>query len=438
MRIWGNKSVRNGIKRQFALYGKILVSLAALYFLFMMVPTAVFMQEHGHYLADGGDTVGDTGEKSLQTEKTAQNSGANKNTSENSRDSQISQGNPISNPSKSSGKSGEKPAGDNKSANGDKTTGGDKSDKTENGNKPADSKSEKPRSTDTQKTSKTQRTTSEQTSSKSGTSTQQGKNVSDVKPGASGPTPKPSNGNKPTTQPSNQKESTTSGNSGLPAVTPLPSPSQKPDIKKHEKVAYLTFDDGPSPTITPKILDILSRYEIKATFFVLGELAQSYPHLIKRIRKEGHFIGNHTYSHRYNVIYSSVDTFMNEIKKTDNTLASILGDDFIPGLIRFPGGSFGDRLKPFRDAVKQAGYRYIDWNALNGDSEALNVPVQKLYENIVNTTVGKKEVVILMHDAPGKETTVEALPGILDYLKAQGYVFESLEHFRYINLLVME
>ena len=191
------------------------------------------------------------------------------------------------------------------------------------------------------------------------------------------------------------------------------------------KVAYLTFDDGPSKN-TSKILDILKANDVKATFFIIGNLAQTRPEMIKRQVAEGHAIGNHTYSHDYKKIYSSVNELTKDIQKSDKVLKDIIGSDYNLKLFRFPGGSFGKKLAPFRAAVENIGYEYVDWNALNGDAEGRNIPVAKLISNVKKTAGNKKSIVILMHDAGAKHTTVEALPAIIKYLKSQGYQFKTL------------
>ena len=84
---------------------------------------------------------------------------------------------------------------------------------------------------------------------------------------------------------------------------------------KKEKVAYLTFDDGPTKTITPKVLDILEEEDVKATFFVIGKSVESYPEIVKRAYEEGHYIANHGYSHDNNKLYKSEESFINEIDR---------------------------------------------------------------------------------------------------------------------------
>lgn len=189
------------------------------------------------------------------------------------------------------------------------------------------------------------------------------------------------------------------------------------------KIAYLTFDDGPSKKVTPVVLDTLKRENIKATFFVVGQAAKDNPELLKRVKEEGHVIGNHTYSHNYKYIYSNINNFLDDLKKNDNMISSIIGD-YNKGLIRFPSGSFGKQA--YIKAAHDAGYHQVDWNSLNGDAEGKKRSAEELIERFKETSRGKKNLTILMHDAIGKETTAEALPKIIQYLKSQGYEFKTL------------
>lgn len=199
--------------------------------------------------------------------------------------------------------------------------------------------------------------------------------------------------------------------------------------KKDEKIktAYLTFDDGPSNTVTPEILDILNKYDIKGTFFVLGSMAEKSPDILKRIQEEGHSIGNHSYSHKYDYLYRNMDNFLGEINKTNSVLSNILGEDFKTSLFRFPGGSFEDYKQVYKNKAQNLGYKVYNWNSLNGDSESKGASVERLIARLKETTRGQKELVVLMHDTYGKETTAKALPSIIEYLQGQGYSFEKLE-----------
>lgn len=196
---------------------------------------------------------------------------------------------------------------------------------------------------------------------------------------------------------------------------------------EEEKVAYLTFDDGPTPSLTNRVLDILKEEHIKATFFTIGTSAEHHPETVKRTYEEGHGVGNHTYSHVFKNIYASPEDFVDELLQNEKVLQSILGEDKTLRLVRFPGGSFGKKLEPFRQAVNEAGFGYIDWNSLTGDAESVkSKSPRKLLARLEETVTGQSGLVVLMHDSPGKETTVEALPEVISFLREQGYRFELL------------
>jgi peptidoglycan/xylan/chitin deacetylase (PgdA/CDA1 family) len=204
-------------------------------------------------------------------------------------------------------------------------------------------------------------------------------------------------------------------------------------LQDGSKVAYLTFDDGPCTSVTIRILDTLKQYNVKATFFVLGSMAENNTWIVKREKDEGHVVANHTYSHNYNYLYADTKNLIDDFKKCEVVLKSILVD-YNSKLVRFPGGAMGTAREPFRQAAVNAGYHYVDWNALNSDSDAKYipagsscVPVDSLINCIKETTIGKQHVVILMHDAPGKTTTADSLPQVIEYLKAQGYIFKLLD-----------
>lgn len=196
--------------------------------------------------------------------------------------------------------------------------------------------------------------------------------------------------------------------------------------KDGEKTAFLTFDDGPTKNITPQILDILKKYNIKATFFVIGKLAEKNSLILKRIYDEGHAIGNHTYSHDYKYIYDNIENFTKDVDKCRDTLKKMLGSAFTTRLFRFPGGSTETNNKAFFDTLEDKGYKYIDWNALNGDAEGMNIPAENLLKRLKQTVGSKDHIVVLMHDAASKKTTIEALPGIIEFLKSQGFSFKIL------------
>lgn len=208
-----------------------------------------------------------------------------------------------------------------------------------------------------------------------------------------------------------------------------------PDGADGKKVVYLTFDDGPSETVTPQILDILKKENVKATFFILGSAVDSSEeskNILKREVSEGHSIGNHTYSHNYSYLYPNrvinIDNFMNDIEKTNKSVKAVLGEDFVMRAIRFPGGymSWKDEYG-INDVLKKNGYYHIDWNSLSKDSEGGYKSSEQLLEEVKSSVYGREKAVILMHDNYGKEETAKALPEIISYLKQQGYEFRTIK-----------
>lgn len=225
----------------------------------------------------------------------------------------------------------------------------------------------------------------------------------------------------------------------LPSPSPMPKPRETGREPKYraeyvqayngyegEKTAYLTFDDGPTANITPQILDILKEKEVRATFFVLGSMVEKNQEMTKRIAAEGHILANHSYSHVYREIYASPQSLLEEICRTEEAVVNTVGEESYTRVFRFPGGSF-EKQAEMKNALLEIGYVYVDWNALNGDAEGQNISADKQMENLQQTTSGKNSVVILMHDAPSKQTTAEALPRMIDYLKEAGYTFRTLK-----------
>lgn len=200
-------------------------------------------------------------------------------------------------------------------------------------------------------------------------------------------------------------------------------------LKSDEKVAYLTFDDGPSPSITPKILDILEKENIKATFFVIGKKVEEYPEIVNRAYKEGHYIANHGYSHNNSVLYKNADSFINEIKKTDLTIGNAIGvSNYCSYVFRFPNGFmsniYKDKKNKYVNLLSDIEYTYIDWNALNKDSEQ-KYTKEQLLNNLISSSKNKNTLVILMHDTNDVNDSSVVLKDSIDYLKSQGYEFKN-------------
>lgn len=200
------------------------------------------------------------------------------------------------------------------------------------------------------------------------------------------------------------------------------------DDDSPEKTIYLTFDDGPSFN-TEKILDILDRYNVKATFFVIGTNS-NYNHLIKRAYDSGHTIGLHSYTHDYS-IYRSVATYFDDLNKISDLVYSITGER--SKVIRFPGGSSNTISRNYKvgimsalvEEVRAQGYQYYDWNISSADANGNTMPTSTIIRES-KTGAGYKNVNLLMHDTGAKTTTVEALPTIIEYYLDLGYTFKAI------------
>lgn len=189
-----------------------------------------------------------------------------------------------------------------------------------------------------------------------------------------------------------------------------------------ERVIYLTFDDGPTDSTTPKALDILREFGVKATFFVIGRQIRGREEILRRTAAEGHAIGIHTYTHDYAAIYRSREALLEDIGRCRDAIRAAL-PGYDRNIYRFPGGSF---LCPeLRDAVRKAGYRYYDWNASAGDAEG-NYSAEQLFENAVRSAQNKDPVLLLLHDGVGYRQTLRALPKIIGYFQNEGYRFKTL------------
>lgn len=191
------------------------------------------------------------------------------------------------------------------------------------------------------------------------------------------------------------------------------------------KTVYLTFDDGPDPENTPRVLSILETYHVKATFFLIGTQAQTYPALVQRLFTAGHAIGNHSYNHRYQELYQSVDTYIAQLEQTDAVLKNILG--VRPRISRAPGGTTGSFTAAYWQALRQNGYVDVGWNISAGDAAGLNAPqiVASVKQQCQNKALWN-HAIILMHDGPGHDETIKALPEIIEYLQNQGFSFRVI------------
>lgn len=199
--------------------------------------------------------------------------------------------------------------------------------------------------------------------------------------------------------------------------------------KSDKKVAYLTFDDGPS-SVTESILETLKQEKVKATFFVLGSNIDNRKEMVKRMYDEGHYVANHGYSHVYSKIYSSPEAVLEEYNQTNEIIRNAIGNpEYNSHLFRFPGGLPGGRYAALKQEAKellnQNNIVNIDWNALNGDAETNDLSPEFELQRLSETIGEKNSIVILMHDAAHKSVTAETLPQIIAALREKGYEFRN-------------
>lgn len=207
------------------------------------------------------------------------------------------------------------------------------------------------------------------------------------------------------------------------------------------KTCYLTFDDGPSDR-TVEILDILERYEVKATFFVVGSSKLQY---LPRIAEKGHAIGLHANNHDYSKIYKSTDVYFKDLMALSDKVYDKIGEH--PMIMRFPGGGSNmisqkhckGIMTRLTSQVQIKGYAYFDWNVDSGDAVTKNITAKKIVNNVLTGAENKNSICVLMHDISTKNATVEALPEIIVGLKKMGFHFEVLNknsygyHHRVLN-----
>lgn len=193
---------------------------------------------------------------------------------------------------------------------------------------------------------------------------------------------------------------------------------------------YLTFDDGPSQTITAKVLDILKEEGVLATFFVINR-SDSLNYLIKREYNEGHTVALHAYNHNYASIYTSMNSYFADLEKIQNKIKGITGEKSM--IIRFPGGSSNTISRNYKKGIMSElttevvarGYHYFDWNVSSGDAGGVSSSEQ-VYQNVTSRLSPNRANVVLMHDFENNYYTLNALRNIIRFAKDNGYRFERI------------
>lgn len=213
-----------------------------------------------------------------------------------------------------------------------------------------------------------------------------------------------------------EKETEDGTDTNGPGASVMEPEEEEPDAA--HKV-YLTFDDGPSAN-TEKILKILEKYDVKATFFVVGTACEDNEEMLGKIVEAGHTLGMHSGTHKYSELYASVENFGEDLKRQQEYLYEVTGVE--SKVYRFPGGSSNKvsdiSMKEFARYLDSQDVRFFDWNVSSGDGGSYLFPAETIIENCTSNISKYGTSVILMHDSAGKSTTLEALPTIIEKIQA--------------------
>ncbi len=202
-------------------------------------------------------------------------------------------------------------------------------------------------------------------------------------------------------------------------------PNRDNYAREPDKVVYITIDDGPDPQSTPAYLNILKQHNVKATFFMTGSKMEKNSRLVLDMYLQGHSLGNHTYTHDYSTVFKDTDSFALEVSKTEEVIYSITGTR--PGIFRVPGGSQNlCRDEGFVRKLWELEYSFFDWNVSAADTDPKGITKEQVIDNIKRGSAGRKKIVVLMHDNPGRTASLEALPELIEWFKENGYEFGTL------------
>ena len=208
----------------------------------------------------------------------------------------------------------------------------------------------------------------------------------------------------------------------FPQITTYCDDDNKECNKK--KIVYLTFDDAPGGEVTIKTLDVLKEENVPATFFIIGNQIKGQEDIILRMKEEGHSIGLHSFTHERNKLYSSCDGFISEMKRVQNALYDVTGENYC--ILRFPYGTNNSTYRISNEmvnAVHSNGFKIYDWTQDTLDGANPNSSPDTILNRSIST---KDSVVVLMHNAYANKNTAIAIKGIIKYYKSQGYTFEKI------------
>ena len=189
----------------------------------------------------------------------------------------------------------------------------------------------------------------------------------------------------------------------------------------------LTFDDGPSPN-TGRVLEILERYGVKGTFFVVNQGTEQSRQWMRDIVAAGHTIGVHSYTHDYETIYSSVEAYLDDFAQMYDVILEATG--VAPQVFRFPGGSInaynGQIYQEIVSEMTRRGFVYYDWNRMTGDAVRRTPSSAVLAKNALSDIRATDRIILLAHDSKRYTNMVAALPDIIEGYQAAGFTLEAL------------
>ena len=211
------------------------------------------------------------------------------------------------------------------------------------------------------------------------------------------------------------------------------SSEKKDEVLNLNKTVYLTFDDGPTEWTT-KIIDVLKRYDVKATFFITNP--EGREEIVKNIYKEGHKIGVHSYSHSYSEIYKNRESFWNDVEKMQKEIQDITGEK--TDIMRFAGGSknvlaIGEEeniLSKLKREVKSKGYEYFDWNVSAGDGGGALTDIDYITNNMIEGIKRNKTSIVLCHDT--YENVVYGIENVIKWCNENEYKFRVIDKDEFI------
>ena len=228
-----------------------------------------------------------------------------------------------------------------------------------------------------------------------------------------------------------ENNTTEDNNTTNTTTTKKSSSDSNPIYSERQGTIYLSFDDGPSSNITPKVLDILKEEGIKATFFVLN-FSDENAHLVKREVEEGHTIGIHGYSHEYSKIYRSKEAFMSNVYDLQAKIKETTGVTSM--YVRFPGGSSNTVSRKYSKGIMTAlskellskGFKYYDWNVCAEDAGSAKNS-KDVYNYVVKYLKKDRQNMVLMHDFASNKKGLDALRDIIKFGKKNGYKFMAVD-----------